>query len=346
VSAAALIPGERSPIDDEPRQRTFALGVPLDDAAQAVRLRELPPVLGLMDVSNAEPLADSLAQALEQGLGVGLEMAEDLKPIAASPFARPDLTRGHGVSGANQHRSNLEPVPAWTPDGSRIAFASARADKSTLNLWWQRADGTGDAQRLTESRNLQMPGSWHPNGKLLAFEEQNAKTSSDLMILSLDGDEASGWRPATPTVFLNSAAVEREPMFSPDGRWLAYSSDASGRSEVYVRPFPGPGAAVQISTDGGGTPTWSRKKAEIFYGAKAQITVVPYALERSTFRAGKPRLWSEGRYQTRGPNRMFDLHPAGERFVLAPATKPPDDHLTFVFNFFEQLRRLAPVTRQ
>ena len=74
--------------------------------------------------------------------------------------------------------------------------------------------------------------------------------------------------------------------------------------------------------------------------------VVPYAVERDSFRAGKPRLWSEGRYQTRGPNRMFDLHPDGERFVLAPAAKPPDDHLTFVFNFFEQLRRIAPLTRQ
>ena len=182
--------------------------------------------------------------------------------------------------GDKLRRLTSDPVraakPAWTPDGSRIAFASARADKSTLNLWWQRADGTGDAHRLTESRNSQMPGSWHPSGRLLAFEEQNPKTSSDVMILSMDGDEASGWRPGTPTVFLNSAAVEREPMFSPDGRWLAYVSDASGRVEVYVRPFPGPGAAVQISTGGGGTPTWSRKSDEIFYGSNAQIMVVPY----------------------------------------------------------------------
>lgn len=86
-------------------------GVPLDDAAEPVRLRELPPVLGRLDVSNAEPLADSLAQELEQVLGVCLEIAEDLEPIAASSIAMPDLTRVHSVSGANQHRSNLEPVP-------------------------------------------------------------------------------------------------------------------------------------------------------------------------------------------------------------------------------------------
>ena len=109
--AADLIPGERSAIDDEQRERTFCLGVPLDDATEPVRLRELPPVLGLLDVSNAEPLADSLAQEREQVLGVGLEIAEDLEPIAAFRLAIPDLTRVHGVSGANQHRSNLEPVP-------------------------------------------------------------------------------------------------------------------------------------------------------------------------------------------------------------------------------------------
>ena len=87
-------------------------------------------------------------------------------------------------------------------------------------------------------------------------------------------------------------------------------------------------------------------ETEIFYGVNGQITVVPYAVERNAFHAGKPRVWSEGRYQTRGPNRMFDLHPDGERFVFAPATKPPDDLLTFVFNFFEQVRRIAPVDRE
>ena len=146
-------------------------------------------------------------------------------------------------------------------------------------------------------------------------------------------------------MFLNSAAVEREPMFSPDGRWLAYSSDASGRSEVYVRPFPGPGAAVQISTDGGGTPTWSRKKAEFFYGSRHRSWSCH--IRWNGVRSAPETLASGRRHAIRpaGPDRMFDLHPDGERFVLAPAAKPPDDHLTFVFNFFEQLRRIAPVER-
>jgi hypothetical protein len=109
--AADLIPGERPAINDEKRERSVRLGIPLDDAPEPVRRRELPPVLGLLDVSNAEPPADSLAQAREQVLGVCLEIAEDLEPIAPARIAMPDLTSVHGVSGANQHRSNLEPAP-------------------------------------------------------------------------------------------------------------------------------------------------------------------------------------------------------------------------------------------
>ena len=254
------------------------------------------------------------------------------------------------IYGDKLRRLTSDPVrairPAWTVDGRRIVFASARGDKSTLNLWWQRADGAGDAQRLTNSKNLQQPGSWHSSGDYLAFEEQNPKTSFDLMILPMNGEDASGWRPGEPTVFLNSPAVEVDPAFSPDGRWLAYSSNESGRMEVYARPFPGPGRPSKISTDGGVMPIWSRTKREIFYGhgLDGQIMVAPYAVEGDSLRAEKPSLWSEGRYQFRGPNRMFDLHPDGERFALAPAAPSAGDHVTFVFNFFEKLRGIAPAT--
>jgi serine/threonine-protein kinase len=240
--------------------------------------------------------------------------------------------------------------PVWTPDGRRLVFASARADKSTLNLYGQRADGTGEAQRLTESRHPQLPASWHPSGTFLAFEEVNPAASWDLMILPMEGDEASGRKPGKPTVFLNSPFEEREPMFSPDGRWLAYVSIESGRPEVYVRPFPGPGGKWQISTGGGNSPTWSRTTRELFYGTlNGQIMVAPYAGEGDSFRAEKPRLWSEGRFVTRGPNRMFDLHPDGTRFALAPVEQAPgvkQDKVVFLFNFFDELRRIAPPAKR
>src|SRR4029453_14348139 len=142
-----------------------------------------------------------------------------------------------------------------------------------------------------ESKNQQDPASWHPGGKFLAFWELNPQNSTDLIILPMEGDEASGWKPGKPTVFLSSPFNEREPMFSPDGRGIAYRWDESGREEIYVRPFPGPGGKWQISTGGGTNPTWSRTRHELFYGTTdQQIMVAPYTVEGDSFRAEKPRL--------------------------------------------------------
>lgn len=168
------------------------------------------------------------------------------------------------------------------------------------------------------------------------------------MILPIEGDEEAGWKVANPTAFLSTPANEREPIFSPDGRWLAYSSNESGRFEVYVRAFPDIGRQWVISEGGGSYPTWSRSNQELYYGTPAgQIMSAAYTAEGQTFRVQKARPWAESRYSLRGPNRMFDLHPQGQRFAVAPAQLPDGgkrDHLSFIFNFFEELQRLAPIT--
>jgi Tol biopolymer transport system component len=236
--------------------------------------------------------------------------------------------------------------PVWTPDGQRIVYSSQEKG-GALNLWWIRADGAGDAQRLAESKSQQYATSWRPDGKFLAFFQLNPGTSYDIMTLSIEGDEKSGWKIGEPKPFLNSAFFELEPAFSPDGRWLAYHSNESGSNEVYVRPFPGPGGKWQISTGGGVAPRWSPNGRELFYRTTdSKIMVVTYTASGDSFHADKPQLWSPGQFTERGATRNFDLHPDGKRFAVlkAPGTEqtPAVNKVSFIFNFFDELRRRVP----
>ena len=233
--------------------------------------------------------------------------------------------------------------PVWTPDSRRIVFWSNRDVQQ--NLYWQRADGTGDAQRLTNSPYPQSPASWHPGGKILAFQETRPQTGADLMVVAIEGDERTGWKPGTPSAFLGTPAIEREPMFSPDGKWLAYQANDTGRFEIYVRPFPGPGGTWLISSGGGVTPTWSRRRRELLYRSPDnQLMVAPYTASGDSFRAGKARLWAEGYIGPQTGQRSFDLHPDGERVAVAPelgSFDRPQDRLVLILNFFDELRRMT-----
>ena len=234
--------------------------------------------------------------------------------------------------------------PVWTPDGQRIVYSS-REKGGVFNLWWIRADGAGDAQRLTAGKNYQSAASWRPDGKVLAFHELNPDTNWDIMTLPIEGNEKSGWKPGEPKPFLNSAFNETEPAFSPDGRWLAYRSSESGSYEVYVRPFPGPGGKWQISTGGGYLPKWSRNGRELFYRTTDnKIMVVTYTVTGDSFHGDKPQLWSPGQFTDSGVGTSaFDLHPDGKRFAVlkAPGTEQTAavNKVSFIFNFFDELRR-------
>ena len=232
--------------------------------------------------------------------------------------------------------------PVWTPDGKRIVFSSERAVKGVPNLYWQRADGTGEIQRLTDSPAMQQGFSFHPSGKWLAYAESKPNASWGLALLPIEGDDIKGWTAGKPTTFLDTPALEFAPMFSPDGRWIAYMSNESGRMEVYVRPFPGPGGKWQISTDGGIWPVWSTKKPQLFFATLGRLYVVPFAVQGESFHAEKPQLWSPTRYLQPGQTPVYDLHPDGLRFALSKApetTTEKRDKVVFVFNFFEELRR-------
>jgi Tol biopolymer transport system component/tRNA A-37 threonylcarbamoyl transferase component Bud32 len=272
----------------------------------------------------------------------GKRLALDLddgkrRDIWVYEWERDTLTRLTFAGEANR-------FPVWTPDGQRITYSSQEKGGGG-NLWWIRADGAGNAQRLTESKNAQIGPSWRPDGKVLVFQQLNPDTNFDIMTLPIEGDEKSGWKPGEPKAFVNSTFAEITAAFSPDGRWLAYASNESGSYEVYVRPFPGPGGKWQVSTGGGAAPKWSRNGKELFYTA-GKIMVVTYTASGDSFRADKPQLWSPGQFSDRTGNYNFELHPDGKRFAVlkAPGTEQAAavNKVIIVQNWFDELKRRVP----
>ena len=166
---------------------------------------------------------------------------------------------------------------------------------------------------------------------------------TDIWTLSLEGDRR-------PHPFLQTRFDEDYPDFSPDGRWLAYVSNQSGRAEVYVQPYPGPGVRQQISVDGGTAPAWSRDGRELFYvtassvGGQAALTkmmVVPVQL-KPAFTAGTPRMLFEGRYGASANIRGYDVAPDGRRFLMVQQEDRPPMRVTdmiIVQNWVEELRQ-------
>ena len=241
---------------------------------------------------------------------------------------------------------NFNSRPIWTPDGQRIVYSfSKNWNKEPANLYWIRADGGGDPQQLAKSDYNQVPRSWSPDGKTLAFYEYHHESSS-IITMGVEGNETLGWQPGQPKLFVNNPATASNPAFSPDGHWIAYSSSESGARQVFVRPFPGPGGKFQISTDGGDSPEWSRNGKELFYSwGEQKIMVVNYTSSGDSFHADKPRQWSPGQFTPRGDGTM-SLHPDGKRFAVLKAPNateaPPINKVSFIFNFFDELRRKLP----
>lgn len=246
-------------------------------------------------------------------------------------FARETLTRFTFDPGADWY-------PVWTPDGTRLIFDSARA--GAQNLFWQAADGTGPAERLTEAHNIQLPYSVSPDGNRIVFRT-NTETS-DLSILTLDQNRRVEPLIQTPFNELNAE-------ISSDGRWLAYESDESGRSEIYVRPFPNPaGGRWQVSTDGGTRALWARNGQELFYLTLAGTLMSIRSEAGTTWTAGPPARLFEGSYYFGGggaAGRTYDVAPDGRFLMIKPAGTPEQaaTSVIVVQNWFEELKRLVPV---
>ncbi len=252
-----------------------------------------------------------------------------------------DLTRHTMTRLTFSGEVNLFPV--WTPDGRFIAFESSSTTGYGIGL--VRSDGSGKTIRLLEHTGLMIPVSFSPDGTRLAYYETNPETNFDIWTVPFDGSDAEHPKVGKPEPFLNTPFAELNSAFSPDGGWLAYTSNESGRQEVYVRPFSGPGGKVRISSGGGNNAIWAANKRDLYFRSPDnRIMVTGYTVAGGSFAAETPRKWSDTPTGQTPFGRDVTLASDGKRFAVFPRREAAAEesgtlHVTFLFNFLDELRR-------
>jgi eukaryotic-like serine/threonine-protein kinase len=225
----------------------------------------------------------------------------------------------------------------WHPGGRRVVFTSGRS--GPYNVYWTAADGSGEPERLTHNANPHRATSWSPDGDVLLFHEYAPGVGRDIWQLPMSGDDRSV-RP-----FLRTPFNEMEGVFSPDGRWVAFMSDESGRWEVYLRAYPGSREKTRVSVEGGWSPVWNPGGHELFYQNATGVLAVSIS-GGPIPTVGEPRLLFESRSDVplnRGKN--FDVSRDAQRFLVVERTAPSD--LSVILGWVDPLRHpVAPITEE
>ena len=229
--------------------------------------------------------------------------------------------------------------PIWSPDGKRVVYGGRTT--GLTNLYAANADGSGQPERLTTSDYEQIPSSWSSATNTIAFLQRPQVGSYGIWVLPMEGDRK-------PRLFLESRFNLSHPEFSPDGRWIAYLSNESGTSAVYVQPYPGPGEKIRISTGGGTEPIWSPNGRELLYRPLTHQVFSSAIRSLSPFRADTPRLLFElkgGTYESTSPVRSWSVSRDGRRFLFSrfgESIYTPVTVMHVVLNWTEELKRLVP----
>ena len=224
-------------------------------------------------------------------------------------------------------------IPIWSPDGSRIVFVGDR--EGTGNLYVKSANNAGNEELLLKTNERKFLHDWSRDGKFILYSNQSQSTRIDLWVLPMTGDKK-------PFPFLQSTFNEDHARFSPDGHFIAYCSDESGRSEVYVRTFPEPGGKWPISKDGGAQPRWRRDGKEIFFIAPdRKLMAADVKLAGSNFEVSVPKPLFQTQIASYAiPRNRYDVFGNGQRFlIVTPRPETTLTPITVVANWTAGLNR-------
>ena len=295
------------------------------------------PAVGTRELVRVDRQGQSTTIALPAGNYAFPVLSPDDSQLAVSTIDTIwviDLLRGARHRLTRSGRDHLHPT--WRRDGTAVTFAYRPAG-APAGLYSAPEDGGGEPELLFTSEDQPRSGSWSADGYVHAFYAVNADTQGDIWFLDTRRQEP-------PIAFVRIPANERAPRFSPDGRWLAYVSDKSGRDEIYVRPYPGPGQRVTISTEGGVEPVWSRRGGQLFYrtGTRMMVTRIEPG---DGFMARMPQMLFNGPFDSdvSDANANYDVSLDGEQFVMVRAAEGNPSQLILVQSWFEELKRLVPV---